>query len=119
MKIKNYLNLPILLLLASTFFSTSSVVNAAEFHTLCAETKGNNIEACFKVKDIQQYYELKKMLVLWEHLRLEELLEPPCCEPPKFIDELRIDAVGRRKILIDLVESLDKELETQDQIIQK
>ena len=150
MKIKNYLNLPVLLLLAATFFSVSSVANAADVHALCLQ---GNKNACSIVKDIQQSYEQKKMLVLWEHLKNLEniqyelpIIDPPVlcdprfCDPPLddidgelpiidlpvfcdprfcdpfpiFIDALPISPIERREILIDLVNNLDKEIESLD-----
>jgi hypothetical protein len=112
---KTYLCLPMFLLLASAFFSLSSVVNAADVYQLCAQ---GNKEACFKVKDIQKFYDLKKMLVLWEHLKKIEkfpICDPRFCDPsPEFFDELQIDSVEYREILIDLVDNLDKEIETLD-----
>ena len=115
MKIKNYFNLPMLSLLAATFFSVSSVVNAADVHSQCLQ--GSN-KACSKVKEIQQFYELKKMLVLWEYLKKLEKIpfcDPRFCDPsPEFVDELRIGPVEHREILIDLVDNLDKEIETLD-----
>jgi hypothetical protein len=98
---KKYLHLPMLLLLTSTFFSVSPALNAADFHSLCLQGRipvfplnPPNEKACDKVKDIQNYYNLKKLLVLWEYQNRDSL----------------------REILVGLVDDLDEEIKIMDEL---
>ncbi|MEE9398561.1 MAG: hypothetical protein V3V31_16300 [Methylococcales bacterium] len=119
-----------ILLLIFTFLSLSSIVNATDVHQRCIQ---GDKEACFNVRDIQRVYELKKMLVLWEHLKKLEKFpdcDPRFCDPvrfdsvveidnsfepnpqPNLLDALRINPDEYREILIDLDNDINKEIES-------
>jgi len=59
-------------------FGFSRVAKAADFHSLCIQ---GSDEACEQVRDVQRYYNLQKMLVLFEYIDFENLINIPFCDP--------------------------------------
>ena len=122
-------------------FGFSRVAKAADFHSLCIQ---GSDEACEQVRDVQRYYNIQKMLVLFEYIDFKNLIEIPFCDPkfcdppkdlfwqpvdvedlvnpvcdPKICDpifkgHLLIDPIELRSALIDVIENIDMKLEYEE-----